>query len=292
MTLPKVIPDDLIDELLLTYKKPEDLIGENGLLKQLTKAVIERALQAEMTAHLGYGKHELVNNTTGNTRNGKSSKTLKGEFGLLPINVPRDREGSFEPQLVPKHQTRWTGFDDKIISLYSRGMSVREIQAHLTEMYGTEISPALISTVTDAVMDEVKQWQSRPLDTVYPVLYLDCIPVKVRESGTVRNKAVYLAIGINLQGEKEVLGLWIAQTEGAKFWLNVMTELKNRGVQAIFIACVDGLKGFPEAIETVFPKAIIQLCIVHLVRNSLTLSAGINVKKSLLTCGASTPLPP
>ena len=196
MTLPKVIPDDLIDELLLTYKKPEDLIGENGLLKQLTKAVIERALQAEMTAHLGHGKHELVNNTTGNTRNGKSSKTLKGEFGLLPIDVPRDREGSFEPQLVPKHQTRWTGFDDKIISLYSRGMSVREIQAHLTEMYGTEISPALISTVTDAVMDEVKQWQSRPLDAVYPVLYLDCIHVKVRESGTVRNKAVYLAIGM------------------------------------------------------------------------------------------------
>jgi putative transposase len=280
MTLPKVIPNALIDELLLSYKKPEDLIGENGLLKQLTKAVIERALQAEMAQHLGHGKHEAVSNTTGNTRNGKSSKTLKGEFGLLPIEVPRDREGSFEPQLIPKHQTRWTGFDDKIISLYSRGMSVREIQAHLTEMYGTEVSPALISTVTDAVMEEVKHWQSRPLDAVYPVLYLDCLHVKVRESGTVRNKAIYLAIGINLQGEKEVLGLWIAQTEGAKFWLNVVTELKNRGVQDIFIACVDGLKGFPEAIEVVYPQAIVQLCIVHLVRNSLNY-VGWNKRKEV-----------
>jgi putative transposase len=280
MTLPKVIPNALIDELLLSYKKPEDLIGENGLLKQLTKAVIERALQAEMAQHLGHGKHEAVSNATGNTRNGKSSKTLKGEFGLLPIEVPRDREGSFEPQLIPKHQTRWTGFDDKIISLYSRGMSVREIQAHLTEMYGTEVSPALISTVTDAVMEEVKHWQSRPLDAVYPVLYLDCLHVKVRESGTVRNKAIYLAIGINLQGEKEVLGLWIAQTEGAKFWLNVVTELKNRGVQDIFIACVDGLKGFPEAIEVVYPQAIVQLCIVHLVRNSLNY-VGWNKRKEV-----------
>jgi putative transposase len=280
MTLPKVIPNALIDELLLSYKKPEDLIGENGVLKQLTKAVIERALQAEMAQHLGHGKHEAVSNATGNTRNGKSSKTLKGEFGLLPIEVPRDREGSFEPQLIPKHQTRWTGFDDKIISLYSRGMSVREIQAHLTEMYGTEVSPALISTVTDAVMEEVKHWQSRPLDAVYPVLYLDCLHVKVRESGTVRNKAIYLAIGINLQGEKEVLGLWIAQTEGAKFWLNVVTELKNRGVQDIFIACVDGLKGFPEAIEVVYPQAIVQLCIVHLVRNSLNY-VGWNKRKEV-----------
>jgi len=196
------LPNELIDELLLTYKKPEDLIGENGLLKQLTKAVIERVLQAEMTAHLGHGKHESVNNTSGNTRNGKSSKTLKGEFGLLPIDIPRDREGNFEPQFVPKHQTRWTGFDDKIISLYSRGMSVREIQAHLQEMVGTEVSPALISTVTDAVMDEVKQWQSRPLDAVYPLLYLDCIHVKVRDTGTVRNKAIYLAIGMCYRARK------------------------------------------------------------------------------------------
>jgi len=280
MTLPKAIPNDLIDELLLTYKKPEDLIGENGLLKQLTKAVIERALQAEMAEHLGHGKHKTVSNATGNTRNGRSRKTLKGEFGQLPIEIPRDREGSFEPQLIPKHQTRWTGFDDKIISLYSRGMSVREIQAHLTEMYGTEVSPSLISTVTDGVLEEVKQWQSRPLDAVYPVLYLDCIHVKVRDTGAVRNKAIYLAIGINLQGEKEVLGLWIAQTEGAKFWLNVVTELKNRGVQDVFIACVDGLKGFPEAIEAVYPHTLVQLCIVHLVRNSLNY-VGWNKRKEV-----------
>jgi len=280
MTLPKAIPNDLIDELLLTYKKPEDLIGENGLLKQLTKAVIERGLQAEMAEHLGHGKHKTVSNATGNTRNGRSRKTLKGEFGQLPIEIPRDREGSFEPQLIPKHQTRWTGFDDKIISLYSRGMSVREIQAHLTEMYGTEVSPSLISTVTDGVLEEVKQWQSRPLDAVYPVLYLDCIHVKVRDTGAVRNKAIYLAIGINLQGEKEVLGLWIAQTEGAKFWLNVVTELKNRGVQDVFIACVDGLKGFPEAIEAVYPHTLVQLCIVHLVRNSLNY-VGWNKRKEV-----------
>lgn len=269
MTLPKALPNDLIDSLLSNYKKPEDLIGENGLLKQLTKALVERALQAEMAEHLGHDKHEPVTNNTGNARNGKSRKTLKGEFGELPIEIPRDREGSFEPQLIPKHQTRWTGFDDKIISLYSRGMTVREIQAHLTDMYGAEVSPTLISSVTDAVVDDVKQWQSRPLDAVYPVVYLDCIHVKVRDAGAVRAKAVYLAIGINMEGEKEVLGLWIAQTEGAKFWLSVVTELKNRGVQDIFIACVDGLKGFPEAIEAVYPKAAVQLCIVHMVRNSL-----------------------
>ena len=269
MTTPKSLPTDLIDSLLADYKKPEDLIGEHGLLKQLTKALVERALQAEMIDHLGHDRHETVTNPTGNARNGKSRKTLKGEFGEFPIEIPRDREGSFEPQMIPKHQTRWTGFDDKIISLYARGLTVREIQQHLTEMYGTEVSPTLISTVTDGVMDEVKQWQSRPLDAVYPVVYLDCIHVKVRDTGSVRAKAIYLAIGINMEGHKEVLGLWIAQTEGAKFWLSVVTELKNRGVQDIFIACVDGLKGFPEAIETVYPHAIVQLCIVHMVRNSL-----------------------
>ena len=269
MTTQKALPNDLIDSLLANYKKPEDLIGENGLLKQLTKALVERALQAEMSDHLGHDKNATVSHASGNTRNGKSQKTLKGDFGELPIDIPRDRAGGFEPQLIPKHQTRWTGFDDKIISLYSRGMTVREIQAHLTEMYGTEISPTLISSVTDAVMDEVKQWQSRPLDAVYPMVYLDCIHVKVRDAGAVRAKAVYLAIGVNMSGEKEVLGLWIAQTEGAKFWLSVVTEIKNRGVQDIFIACVDGLKGFPEAIEAVYPQAAVQLCIVHMVRNSL-----------------------
>lgn len=262
------VPEELLAGLLANYKKPEDLIGEEGLLKHLTKLVVERALEAEMSEHLGHGKNEPVANQAGNTRNGKSRKTLKGEFGELPIEVPRDRHGSFEPQLIPKHQTRWAGFDEKILSLYARGMTVREIQAHLEEMYGTEVSPSLISSVTDAVSDEVKAWQSRPLDPIYPIVYLDCIHVKVRE-GTVRVKAVYLAIGITMEGEKEVLGLWLAQNEGAKFWLQVVTELRNRGVQDIFIACVDGLKGFPEAIEAVFPKATVQLCIVHMVRHSL-----------------------
>ena len=280
MTAPKPLPTGLIDSLLADYKKPEDLIGEHGLLKQLTKALVERALQAEMAEHLGHDKHETVINATGNTRNGKSRKTLKGEFGELPIEIPRDREGSFEPLIISKHQTRWAGFDDKILSLYARGMTVREIQQHLTEMYGTEVSPTLISTVTDGVMDEVKQWQSRPLDAVYPVIYLDCIHAKVRDAGSVRAKAIYLAIGINMEGHKEVLGLWIAQTEGAKFWLSVVTELKNRGVQDIFIACVDGLKGFPEAIETVYPYAIVQLCIVHMVRNSLNY-VGWNKRKEV-----------
>ena len=263
------VPKELIDGLLADYKKPEDLIGENGLLKQLTKLLVERALEAEMAEHLGHGKNEPVINLNGNARNGKSKKTLKGEFGELPIEIPRDRQGSFEPQLIPKHQTRWSGFDDKILSLYARGMTVREIQSHLEEMYGTEVSPTLISSVTDAVMDEVKAWQSRPLEAVYPIVYLDCIHAKVRDSGMVRAKAVYLAIGIDMTGNKEVLGLWIAQTEGAKFWLQVVTELKNRGLQDIFIACVDGLKGFPEAIETIYPKAKVQLCIVHMVRHSL-----------------------
>ena len=262
------VPEELLSGLLANYKKPEDLIGENGLLKQLTKLLVEKALDAEMTEHLGHDRHEQVANSAGNTRNGKSKKTLKGEFGELPIDIPRDRHGSFEPQLIPKHQTRWNGFDVKIISLYARGMTVREIQAHLQEMYGTEVSPSLISSVTDAVSEEVKAWQARPLDPIYPIVYLDCIHVKVRE-GAVRVKAVYLAIGITMQGNKEVLGLWLAQTEGAKFWLQVVTELRNRGVQDIFIACVDGLKGFPEAIEAVFPKTVVQLCIVHMVRHSL-----------------------
>ncbi len=269
MTEQKSIPTDLIDALLSGYQKPEDLLGANGLLKQLTKALVERALEAEMTEHLGHAKHEPVTNPTGNARNGKSRKTLKGDFGELPIEIPRDRHGHFEPQIVSKHQSRWTGFDDKIISLYARGLTVREIQSHLEELYGTEVSSSLISSVTDAVIEEVKAWQLRPLDPVYPIVYLDCIHVKVRDTGAVRVKAVYLAIGINMNGEKEVLGLWIAQTEGAKFWLQVVTDLKNRGVQDIFIACVDGLKGFPEAIETVYPHAAVQLCIVHLVRNSL-----------------------
>lgn len=263
------IDNKLIDNLLKDYKTPEEILGEGGLLKQLTKAVLERAMAAELTEHLGYEKHDAAGDKSGNSRNGKSRKTLKGEFGNLPIEVPRDRDSSFEPQIVPKGQTRFSGFDDKILSLYARGMTTREIQSHLEEMYQVEVSPGLISSVTDAVIEEVKVWQNRPLDALYPILYLDALQVKVRDGAHIRNKAIYLAIGINLAGTKEVLGLWVAHTEGAKFWLQIVTELKNRGVEDIFIACVDGLKGFPEAIETVFPEAQVQLCIVHLVRHSL-----------------------
>ena len=263
------INNELIDNLLKDYKKPEDLIGENGLLKQLTKQLLERAMAAELTEHVGYEKHDPAGRKSGNSRNGKSAKTLKGTFGTLPIEVARDRNGTFEPQIIEKHQTRFTGFDDKIISLYARGLSTREIQQHLEEIYQVEVSPALISSVTDEVIDEVKAWQNRPLEEVYPFLYLDALQFKVRDGAHVRNKAIYVAVGVNLNGLKEVLGLWVAQTEGAKFWLQVMTELKNRGVQDVFIACVDGLKGFPDAIETVFPKTEVQLCIVHLVRYSL-----------------------
>ncbi len=263
------IDKELIDDLLKDYKKPEDLIGENGLLKQLTKRLLERAMAAELTEHVGYEKHDPEGKNSGNSRNGKSGKTLKGSFGRMPLEVPRDRNGTFEPQIIEKHQTRFTGFDDNIISLYSRGLTTREIQEHLEEIYHVEVSPALISNVTEEVMDEVRAWQNRQLEAVYPIMYLDAIQFKVRDGGHIKNKAVYLAIGIKLDGLKEVLGLWIAQTEGAKFWLQVVTELKNRGVKDIFIACVDGLKGFPEAIESVFPQTEIQLCIVHLVRHSL-----------------------
>jgi putative transposase len=263
------IDNELIDNLLKNYKKPEDLIGENGLLKQLTKQLLERAMAAEMTEHVGYDKHDAAGNNSGNSRNGKSAKTIKGTFGELALETPRDRNGTFEPQIIEKHQTRFTGFDKNILSLYSRGLSTREIQQHLEEIYGVEVTAGLISSVTDEVLDEVKTWQNRQLDAVYPIMYLDAIQFKVRDSGHVRNKAIYLAIGVTIEGYKEVLGLWIAQTEGAKFWLQVVTELKNRGVTDIFIACVDGLKGFPEAIESVFPQTEVQLCIVHLVRHSL-----------------------
>lgn len=263
------INNDLIDQLLANYQKPEDVLGQNGLLKQLTRAVLERALQAELTHHLGYDKHSPSGNNSGNSRNGRSKKTLKGEFGNMPVEVPRDRNSSFEPRIIPKGQTRFDGFDDKVLSLYARGMTTRQIQQHLEEIYQVEVSPSLISSVTDAISDEVKAWQSRPLDSVYPVVYLDALMVKTRESSHIQNKAVYLAIGLNMSGLKEVLGMWIAQTEGAKFWLQVLTDLKNRGVRDIFIACVDGLRGFPEAIEAAFPKTQVQLCVVHLVRHSL-----------------------
>ncbi len=263
------INNDLIDQLLKDYQKPEDVLGENGLLKQFTKAILERAMQAELTHHLGYSKHDPEGYNSGNSRNGTGKKKLKGDFGELPIEVPRDRQATFEPQIVPKGQTRFDGFDDKIISLYARGLSTREIGAHLEEIYKVEVSPALISKVTDAVSDEVKAWQSRPLDSFYPILYLDALQVKIRDGAHVTNKAIYLVIGVTLAGHKEVLGMWVQQTEGAKFWLQIATELRNRGVADILIACVDGLKGFPEAINAVFPKTEVQLCIVHQVRSSL-----------------------
>ena len=259
----------LIDQLVAGYQSPADIIGENGLLKHITKAVFEAALNAEMAAHLGHYKHAPVGNATGNVRNGQSVKTVTGDFGEVDLVVPRDRDASFTPTLVPKHQRRFPGIDDRILSLYARGMSTREIAAHMQEMFGAEVSPTLISTITDTVADEVRAWQSRPLDPLYPIVYLDCLMVKSRESGAVANRAIYLAMGVNTDGMKEVLGLWCAATEGAKFWLSVVTELKSRGVADILIACVDGLKGFPEAIEAVFPQADVQLCLVHLVRHSL-----------------------
>jgi putative transposase len=263
------IKPDLVDELLKGYQKPEDIVGENGLLKRLTKALLERALNAELTHHLGYEKHDPAGHNSGNSRNGVTSKTVKGEFGEIVVDTPRDRNGSFEPQILGKHQTRFDGFDDKILSLYARGMTTREIQGHLQEMYGVEVSPTLISDVTDAVLDEVKVWQNRPLEAIYGVVYLDALYVKMRHEGRVENRAVYVAIGIDLEGRKEVLGLWTSGNEGAKFWLGVLTELKNRGVKDILIVCIDGLKGFPQAVEAVFPEARVQLCIVHMVRASL-----------------------
>jgi putative transposase len=263
------IRTELIDELLKDYQKPEDIIGENGLLKRFVKAVLERALNAELTHHLGYERHDPAGNNSGNSRNGTSSKTVKGDFGELELDVPRDRTSTFEPQILPKHQTRFTGFDDKIVSLYARGMTTRDIEGHLKEIYGVEVSPALVSQVTEAVNEEVKRWQSRALEPIYGIVYLDALYVKMRHEGRVENRAVYVAIGVDLEGQKDVLGLWASAHEGAKFWLSVLTDLKNRGVKDMLIVCVDGLKGFPQAIEAVFPLAQVQLCIVHLVRASL-----------------------
>lgn len=260
---------EILDELLKDYKTPEDLLGKNGLIKQLTKDLIERALEAELTDHLGYEKHAAVGRGSGNSRNGSSKKTVKSEQGDLPLAIPRDRQGDFEPVIVPKGQRRTGVLDEQIISLYARGLTVAEIQGHLEEIYGTQVSRGLISTVTEAVSDQVAAWQNRPLDSVYPMVYFDALRVKIRTDHTVTNQAVYLALGVNLEGEKELLGLWIAQNEGAKFWLGVLNELKNRGVDDLFIACVDGLTGFPDAVEAAFPQTQVQLCIVHMVRNSL-----------------------
>lgn len=268
MTTKQTKQDALLEELLQGYTDPQDILGEHGLLKQLQKRLVEKALDAELSEHLGYAPN-VRRAGGGNSRNGKSKKIVQSDSAQFEITVPRDRDGSFEPQVIRKRQRRLPGFDEKVLAFYARGLSTREIQAQLEEIYGIEVSPTLISNVTDAVYEDVRAWQSRPLASLYPILYFDALFVKTRQDGPVQSKAVYLALGINLEGEKELLGLWIAQSEGAKFWLGVFNELKNRGVRDCFVAAVDGLKGLPEAIETVFPHTQVQLCIVHKVRNSL-----------------------
>ena len=254
----------LANELAKNLKTPEDLSQFDRLLKKIS---VEAALNAEMSHHLGYDKNQTKSGS--NTRNGYSTKTVATADGPLELRTPRDREATFEPQLVKKNQTRITGMDSQILSLYAKGMTTREIAATFKELYDADVSPALVSKVTDAVMEQVVEWQTRPLDAVYPIVYLDCIVLKVRQDNRVINKSVFLALGINIEGQKELLGMWLAENEGAKFWLNVLTELKNRGLNDILIACVDGLKGFPDAINAVYPETRIQLCIVHMVRNSL-----------------------
>ena len=259
-----VIPDELLDQLL-AGRDPQVALGRDGLIDELKRALAERALNAEMDHHLDGEAAE----GRGNSRNGYGRKTLLTDSGKLPISVPRDRLATFDPQLIAKYRRRLPGFDDKIVSMYARGMTVREIQGYLAELYGIEVSPDLISAVTDAILDEIAEWQNRPLEAVYPLVFFDALRVKVRDEGAVRNKAVYIALGVRADGRKEILGLWIEQTEGAKFWLQVINELKNRGVEDVLIAVVDGLKGFPDAITAVFPQAQVQTCIVHLIRNSL-----------------------
>ena len=268
--LRRQLPDDVVDELLAGARTEEEIVGPGGLLSQLTKRLVERALEVELTDHLGYKPHREPPGGAGNTRNGRSQpKTLKTDHGPVEIRTPRDRDGSFEPKLVRKRQRRFEGFDEKVLALYSRGMSTRDIEAHLRELYGVSVGRDLISRVTDAVMDDVREWQQRPLEDVYPVLFLDCMMVKIRDGGTVQRRACYLALAIRMDGERDVLGMWFQESEGAKFWMQILTELKDRGVSDILICCVDGLAGFPEAIEAVFPKTVVQTCIVHLIRTSL-----------------------
>lgn len=265
------ISKEILDELIKDYKNPEDLLGEQGLLKQLTKALLERAMEAELTHELGFEKNDRqASKESSNRRNGTSSKTVKSKHGEIELEIPRDRESEFEPVIIKKHQRRFDGFDDLILSLYSRGLSTREIQSHIEEIYGVEVSPDLVSSVTENITELVREWQTRPLEAVYPIVYLDALRVKIRVDGVVQNRCIYLAIGVNSEGRKETLGLWTAENEGSKFRLSVLTEFQNRGINDIFIACVDGLKGFTEAIESVFPLTITQVCIVHQIRNSLT----------------------
>jgi putative transposase len=260
---------ELVEELMKVVRSPQELFGPEGLFHQLKAALMERMLEAELSEHLGFEKNASEGRGKGNSRNGYTTKTIKTDTGPVEIRVPRDRNGTFEPQLVAKHQRRLEGFDDKVVALYARGMSVRDIQTHLRELYGTEVAPELISRVTDAVLDEMRAWQARPLEALYPIVYLDALFVSMRDGGTVTKKAVYVALGTTLDGERDVLGLWVQGSEGARFWLQVLTELKNRGVQDMLFVCCDGLTGLGQAIETVFPKAIVQTCIVHMIRASL-----------------------
>ncbi|MGZ6672840.1 MAG: IS256 family transposase [Solirubrobacteraceae bacterium] len=263
------LSDELVDELLAGARTEGEIVGPGGLLADLTRRLVERALSAELTDHLGYEPHHEPPGGTDNARNGTTPKTLVTEHGRVAIKAPRDRNGSFEPTIVRKGQRRFQGFDDKILALYSRGLSVRDIEAHLAEIYGVKVGRDLISRVTDAVVEDVRAWQQRPLEDVYPVVFLDCLVLKIREAGTVQRRACYLALGVTVEGDRDVLGMWFQETEGAKFWMQVLTEIKQRGVQDILICCVDGLKGFPEAIEAIFPKTVVQTCIVHLIRHSL-----------------------
>ena len=263
------ITDDMLDDIIGTSKTQEDVFGRGGLLNELSKRLLERMLEGEMTHHLGYEKHAIEGHNSGNSRNGKTTKTVKTNQGELELVVPRDRKSEFEPILIEKRQSRLKEVDDQILSLYGRGMTVRDIQEHVLEFYGTEVSPDLISTITDAVLGEVTEWRNRPLDQVYPIVFIDGFVVKARLDGAVCNRTVYVVYAITLEGEKEVLGLYLGENEGAKFWLYVLTELKNRGMEDIFILCADGLKGLPEAVEAAFPKTIFQTCIVHMMRHSL-----------------------
>ena len=263
------LSDELIDELLAGARTEEEIVGPGGLLADLTRRLVERAMSAELTEHLGYEPHQEPPGGAGNTRNGTSPKTLATEHGPVRIKSPRDRDSSFEPQIVRKGQRRFQGFDDKILALYSRGLSTRDIEAHLREIYGVNVGRDLISRVTDEVMDDVRAWQQRPLEDVYPVLFLDALVLKIREGGSGQRRACYLALGVTVEGDRDVLGMWFQETEGAKFWMQVLNDLKQRGVRDILICCVDGLKGFPEAIEAIFPQTTVQTCIVHLIRHSL-----------------------
>lgn len=263
------ISNEMLDELLGTAKTQDDLFGQDGIIKQISKRFMERLLEMEMTNHLGYERYALAGHNSGNSRNGKTKKSVKTGSGDIEIQVPRDRASEFEPVLIEKRQSHLKGLDNQVLSLYARGMTVRDIQEHLTELYGTEISRDLISKMTDAVLEDVTEWRNRPLDKVYPIVFIDGFVAKCRLDGRVSNRTVYVIYGVGMEGHKEVLGLYLGENEGAKFWLQVLTELKNRGVEDVFILCADGLKGLPEAVEATFPSAIFQTCVVHMVRHSL-----------------------